>query len=162
MATKKKKKDNKKRKYSGPKKIFSIRSLVEIIQSFEQKKESGESLSLFDEKLYFAARQALDFIESSSKHGIKLDLSKDSEYYLAAALMTLGLEKKEEGLDEPKIVEELSKVGASYLLFEQINMLWSHGAIGEVYFDQEESDNILIKAHAIMKSKIVLFDVYEY
>lgn len=43
----KKKKDNKKRKYSGPKKIFSIRSLEEIVSSVEQKRESGESVSSF-------------------------------------------------------------------------------------------------------------------
>ena len=161
MAKAKKKKDNKKRKYSGPKKIFSIRSLEEIVSSVEQKRESGESVSSFDEKLFFAANQALEFIASSAKHNIRLDLSKDSEYYFAGALMALGLDKQEEGKSEEQIKEELSEVAGSYLLFEQINMLWTKGAIGEVWFDQTVSDNAVIKAHAVMKTKIALFDTYD-
>lgn len=156
-----KKKDNKKRKYSGPKKIFSIRSLEEIIRSAEQKKELGESLSTFDEKISSAAKQALEFIESSANHGIKLDLSKDSERYLAAALMFLGLEKQEEGKEEIEIKKELAEVAGSYLLFEQINMLWTKGTIGDVSYDEEFSDNVVIKAHAVLKTKNVLFDVYD-
>lgn len=155
------KKDNKKRKYSGPKKIFSVKSLEEIIRSTEQKKESGEALSTFDEKLSFASKQTLEFIESSANHGIKLDLSKDSERYLAAALMFQGLEKQEEGKEETEIKLELSEVAGSYLLFEQINMLWTKGAIGEVSYDEEFSDNVVIKAHAVLKTKNVLFDVYD-
>lgn len=156
-----KKKDNKKRKYSGPKKIFSIKSLEEKIKSAEQKRESGEALSTFDEKLCCAANQALEFIESSANHGIKLDLSKDSERYLAGALMFLGLEKQEEGKEEAVIKNELAEVAGSYLLFEQINMLWTKGAIGDVSYDEEFSDNVVIKAHAVLKTKNVLFDVYD-
>ena len=161
VAKAKKKKDNKKRKYSGPKKIFSIRSLEEIVSSVEQKQEAGESASAFDEKLCFAAKQALQFIESSAKHGIKLDLSKDSEYYFAGALMALGLDKQEEGKPEEQIKIELSEVAGSYLLFEQINMLWTKGAIGDIWYDEEFSNNVVIKAHAVMKTKIALFDVYD-
>ena len=161
MAKTKKKKGITKRKYSGPKKIFSVRSLEEIVKSFEQKKESEDTLSVFDEKLYYAAKQALDFIDSSAKHGIKLDLSKDSEYFFAGALMALGLDKQEEGKDEEQIKEELAEVAGSYLVFEQINMLWTKGAIGDVYYDEEISENVVIKAHAVMKTKNVFFDTYD-
>ena len=161
MAKTKKKKGITKRKYSGPKKIFSVRSLEEIVKSFEQKKESEDTLSVFDEKLYYAAKQVLDFIDSSVKHGIKLDLSKDSEYFFAGALMALGLDKQEEGKDEEQIKEELAEVAGSYLVFEQINMLWTKGAIGDVYYDEEISENVVIKAHAVMKTKNVFFDTYD-
>lgn len=161
MAKTKKKKGITKRKYSGPKKIFSVRSLEEIVKSFEQKKESEDTLSVFDEKLYYAAKQVLNFIDSSVKHGIKLDLSKDSEYFFAGALMALGLDKQEEGKDEEQIKEELAEVAGSYLVFEQINMLWTKGAIGDVYYDEEISENVVIKAHAVMKTKNVFFDTYD-
>lgn len=161
MAKTKKKKGITKRKYSGPKKIFSVRSLEEIVKSFEQKKESEDTLSVFDEKLYYAAKQVLDFIDSSVKHGIKLDLSKDSEYFFAGALMALGLDKQEEGKDEEQIKEELAEVAGSYLVFEQINMLWTKGAKGDVYYDEEISENVVIKAHAVMKTKNVFFDTYD-
>lgn len=161
MAKTKKKKGITKRKYSGPKKIFSVRSLEEIVKSFEQKKESEDTLSVFDEKLYYAAKQVLGFIDSSVKHGIKLDLSKDSEYFFAGALMALGLDKQEEGKDEEQIKEELAEVAGSYLVFEQINMLWTKGAIGDVYYDEEISENVVIKAHAVMKTKNVFFDTYD-
>ena len=75
--------------------------------------------------------------------------------------MALGLDKQEEGKSEEQIKEELSEVAGSYLLFEQINMLWTKGAIGDVYYDQEVSDNAVIKAHAVMKTKIALFDTYD-
>lgn len=161
MTTKKKKKDNKKRKYSGPKKIYSIKSLEEIDSSVKQKREAGESVSVFDEKLFIAANQALEFIASSANHGIKLDLSKSSEHYFAGALMALGLDKQEEGKSEEQIKKELSEVAGSYLLFEQINTLWTKGVIGDVWYDEEFSDNVVIKAHAVMKTKIALFDVYD-
>ena len=161
MAKTKKKKGITKRKYSGPKKIFSVRSLEEIVKSFEQKKESEDTLSVFDEKLYYAAKQVLDFIDSSVKHGIKLDLSKDSEYFFAGALMALGLDKQEEGKDEEQIKEELAEVAGSYLVFEQINMLWTKGAKGDVYYDEEISEKVVIKAHAVMKTKNVFFDTYD-
>ena len=161
MATKKKKKDNNKKKYSGSKKIYSLRSLEEIVKSADQKFESGEPLSEYEEKLCFAAKQTLEFVKAAAEKGVKLDLSKESEYFINRPLVALGLDKQESGEDEAQIVNELSEIAGSYLLFEQINMLWAHGAIGELYYDPEVSDNVVIKAHAFMKTKSVMFDVYD-
>ena len=161
MAKKKKQSKNTKKKYSGPKQVYTVRSLKEIIHATEQKLENNEAVSTFDEKLCKAASQALSLIKLATENGFKLDLSRDSEYYLMAALMTLGVNKQDEGTEEEQIIQELSETGASYLLFEQINMLRTFGVIGEVHYDPDQSANVIIKAHTIMKSKNVLFDTYD-
>lgn len=152
-----------KKKKSGKKKVhhvkrkYSLRNLNEILLEMDQKTEAGESLSDYDVKLRTTIQQTIDLIMDNRK----LDLSMDSERHLDQALMMKGVAMQKEGVDEPDIVKYLSAIGSSYLLFEQINLLTSFSVIGDIYYNAEESDNLMIKAHMYLSPNNVVFDPYE-
>lgn len=158
MAKKKKKKGNAKKHYSGGKKKYSLRVLNEIVKTTTSRIEAGEEVSEYDKKLLSAANKTVELM-SEFGHS-KLDLSRDSESYLDEVLARKGIAMQEDGADEEQIIKTLCEAGASYLLFEQINLLTSFGVVGDVYYNGEESENLMIKAHMFMNPNNVFFDPY--
>ena len=155
MATKKKKGKSKKRRQ--PKMKYSLKDLREMLKAIEMKSESGTPLDEREELLKVAIQQTIAISNTSSK----LDLSSDSEGYLDEALMKKGLELQEEGLEEEQIINELASVAASYLLFEQINLLTSFKFVGDVYYDAEKPNDLLLKASIFLSPDKILFNVNE-
>ena len=155
MATKKKK--GKRTKKHRPKMKYSLKDLREMLRAIEKKSEEGEPLGEHERLLENAINQTLDISAISSK----LNLSMDSESYLDEALMKKGMELQEEGMEEEQIIKELASIGASYLLFEQINLLTSFQFVGDVYYDGEKSNNLLLKASIFLSPDKILFDINE-
>ena len=150
------KKSGRKKTYHVKKK-YTLRNLNEILRELDQKEETGEALTDYDEKLRTATQLAVDLVMNNSK----LDLSRDSESHLDQALMMKGLAMLDGGESEGEIIKTLSETCASYLLFEQINLLTSFNVVADVHYNVEESDNLMIKAHMYLNPNNVTFDPYK-
>ena len=75
--------------------------------------------------------------------------------------MKKGLPLQEEGMEEEQIIKELASIEASYLLFEQINLLTSFKFVGDVYYDAEKPNDLLLKASIFLSPDKILFNVNE-
>lgn len=155
MAKKKKSGGSNRSKYATKK--YSLKVLKELLAEMDKKVAAGEALTEYDEKLKTAIQKAMELIMNSRK----LDLSVESERYLDQILMTKGLELQKDGVDEDEIKRTLSSYGASYLLFEHINFLTAFTADADIYYNAEESDNLMIKANIKDSEDTVVFDPFE-
>ena len=133
--------------------------LNEIIQSTDLRIEASEEVSEYDLKLQSAAKKTVELMVETDNR--KLDLSMDSEPILDEALSMKGVALQSKGVEEDQIIKTLTETGASYLLFEQINLLTSFGVVADVYYSKEESENLMIKAHMFMNPNNVFFDPYK-
>lgn len=157
MAKKKKNNNSNKKKTHHIKKKYSLKTLKEMLQEIEAKAEAGVVLSDYDEKMRSAIEYTVDFVMNYKN----LDLTIDSERYLHNALAAKGVNMLEEGMEEEEIIKTLSEMAASYFLFEQINFLSSSRVVADIYYNTEESDNLMIKANLFLNPNKVVFDPFK-
>ena len=154
---KKKKNSGSKKKTHHIKKKYSLKTLKEMLQEIETKVMAGEALTDYDEKMRSAIEYTVDFVMNYKN----LDLTVDSERYLDKALAMKAVAMQEEGMEEGKIIKTLSEMAASYFLFEQTNFLSSSRVVADIYYNAEESDNLMIRANLFLNPNKVVFDPYK-
>lgn len=154
---KKKRNSGSKKKTHHIKKKYSLKTLKEMLQEIEAKVVAGEVLTDYDEKMRSAIEYTIDFAINYKN----LDLTVDSEKHLDKALAMKAVTMQEQGMEEGEIIKKLSEMAASYFLFEQTNFLSSSRVVADIYYNAEDSDNLMIRANLFLNPNKVVFDPYK-